>query len=198
MVDWDVLRVKSYVLYSVAQLFAFGGLYIPFYYIESFALEKGLTSNRLALYLVAIMNASSIFGRIVPNFFADKFGPLNVTFLFSFICAILGFSWIAVSNTGGLLVFALLYGFFSGTVISLTGPCMAKLSPDFSKLGTHMGMTLGMCGLGLLLGNPVAGALLTRSGTIGPQVWCGALNAVAAGFIFAARMAVNRSMLVKV
>ena len=195
LVDWPVLRVKSYVLYCIAQLFAFGGLYIPFYYVSSFAQEKGIGSRGLALYLVAIMNAASTFGRIVPNYFADMFGPLNVAIPFLFICSILSFAWIAVSNVGGLLVFTLLYGFFSGAVISLVGPGLVKLSPDLSKLGTHMGMGMGFCGLGLLLGSPVAGSLLTRSGYVGPQVWCGALNAVAAGFVLAARLAISNPRL---
>ena len=193
LVDWPILRVKSFVLYCIGQLFAFGGLYIPFYYVSSFAQDKGIGSPDLALYLVAIMNAASTFGRIVPNYFADIFGPLNITIPFLLICSMLSFAWIAVSNVGGLLVFTICYGFFSGAVISLVGPSFVKLSPDLSKLGTHMGMGMGFCGLGLLLGSPVAGSLLARSSYVGPQVWCGALNAVAAAFVLAARLAISGS-----
>ena len=33
----------------------------------------------LAFYLLIILNIASIFGRVIPNFLADKTGPLNST-----------------------------------------------------------------------------------------------------------------------
>jgi predicted MFS family arabinose efflux permease len=56
----------------VAQL----GTFFPIFYIQVFASNHGL-SKPLTFYSLAIMNVSSIFGRIVPNFFADHFGVLN-------------------------------------------------------------------------------------------------------------------------
>jgi hypothetical protein len=35
-------------------------------------------STSLALYLVPILNAASLFGRVAPNRLADKIGPTNV------------------------------------------------------------------------------------------------------------------------
>ena len=41
-----------------------------------------------------------------------------------------------------------------------------------------MGMNFGITGLGLLIGNPVAGVLLDQHGYIGPAIWCGTCNVV--------------------
>lgn len=69
----------------------------------------------------------------------------------------------------------------------MTGPSLATLSNDMSLFGTHMGMNFGISGLGLLVGNPVAGVLLEK-GWVAPAMFCGTANILAAIFIFAARI----------
>jgi predicted MFS family arabinose efflux permease len=46
--------------------------FIPFFYIEPFALRVG-TSEHLSFYILAIMNAAGTLGRIIPNFIADRY-----------------------------------------------------------------------------------------------------------------------------
>jgi hypothetical protein len=72
---------------------------------------------------LSILNAASIFGRVLPNFLADKVGPFNMIIPFSFSTAALIFGWLGVTTRAGLVVFALLYGFFSGAFISLLPSC---------------------------------------------------------------------------
>ena len=45
-------------------------VYVPFFYIQSFALDLGISAD-MAFYLLVIMNASSLFGRLLPNWLAD-------------------------------------------------------------------------------------------------------------------------------
>lgn len=162
-------------------------MYIPFYYIETYSISHSIVSPNLGFYLLAIVNASSVFGRIVPNFFSDRIGPLNVTMPFSILCGIIGFSWTSIHSIGPLVMFCISYGFFSGTFVSITGPAIASLSPDLALLGTHMGMSFAFAALGLLIGNPVAGVLLDNVGWIGPAAFCGAANILAGLFIAWAR-----------
>lgn len=68
---------------------------------------------------LSILNAASIFGRVLPNFVADKIGPYNMIIPFSFATGIMIFGWLGVTTPAGLVVFAILYGFFSGAYISL-------------------------------------------------------------------------------
>jgi predicted MFS family arabinose efflux permease len=186
--DWKVLRHIPYDFFSIGAAFGFMGMYIPFYYITTYSVEKGIVDENFGFYLLTILNAASIFGRIVPNFFADLVGPLNITAPFVLCCSIIAFSWPSLHSTGQVVVFCIAYGFFSGTFVSITGPALVTLSPNLALVGTHMGMSFAFGGLGLLIGNPVAGALLDKYGWIAPAMFCGTANVLAAGFILAARL----------
>ncbi|KAF8200272.1 major facilitator superfamily domain-containing protein [Pholiota molesta] len=126
----------------VAQL----GTFFPIFYIQVFASNHGL-SKPLTFYSLAIMNVSSIFGRIVPNFFADHFGVLN-TFI---IC-------VGINGMVGFLM--LLYGFFFGSTIALYLPAVAYISPTKTNMGAVMGVGITPVGVASLIGPPITGAIL--------------------------------------
>lgn len=63
---------------------------------------------------VAILNASALAGRIIPNMLADCFGVYNVGIPCVLSCAVLIFAMTAVRTVAGMIVFAILYGFVSG------------------------------------------------------------------------------------
>lgn len=67
--------------------------------------------------------------------------------------------------------------------MSLQAVAVTRLVPHMGLVGTWMGMSATYSGLGLLVGNPVAGVLL-NSGWIGLQCFCGGTVAVACFFIF--------------
>ena len=186
--DPAALKEMPYLFFSLGSLFGFMGLYVPFFYIQLYAVEKGIMSESLALYLLSVLNAGSVFGRVIPNFFADRTGPLTILFPFLLVTSLLGFCWIAIDSTAGLFVFCALYGFFSGTFVSLPGPAVISLSPNLGEIGTRMGMSFAFGGFGLLIGTPVAGAILHKYGWVGAQCWCGAANLVGAVCILIARM----------
>jgi predicted MFS family arabinose efflux permease len=188
LIDLKVLREIPWDLFSIGAFFGFAGMYIPFYYISTYSVEKGFVDENLAFYLLTIINTGSIFGRIIPSFFADTLGPLNITAPWCLFCGIIAFSWLSISSLGQAVVFCIFYGFFSGTFVSICGPALVTLSPDLSLVGTHMGMSFTFCAMGLLIGNPVAGVLLTKYGWIGPAMFCGTANVLAAVFVLAARV----------
>lgn len=88
---------------------------------------------------IAILNASSFVGRIVPNFMADFYGPMNSTYFTSDMsyvicsvhivvgptgvcCGLIIFLMFAAKSIGALVTFAVLYGFFSGTSELIIAP----------------------------------------------------------------------------
>ena len=191
LIDLGAWKELPFNLFALGGFLGFMGLYVPFFFINSFAIGKTAASRELAFYFVSILNASSTVGRILPSFFADRVGPLNVLIPCTFITGILAFSWIAVHDVSGLVIFAVFYGFFSGTFVSLPPSAIATLSPDLKSVGTRMGMAFCVAGFGLLTGTPIGGALLDLKDMnfLRAQIFCGVTVVVGAVALLSARIA---------
>jgi MFS family permease len=87
-------------------------------------------------------SSTSIPGRIIPPLIADHVGHFNVLTLCiamtggSILCLWLPFNY--HPSHAGLIVFALVYGFVSGAVVSLLMPCVGK-SGSLETLGQRFG-----------------------------------------------------------
>src|SRR5450432_3280970 len=75
-----------------AVLLMFLGVFTPIFYLPTYAVYYGM-STQLASYLIAILNGASLFGRLIPGILADKFGPLNLMFVFALCTGILILCW---------------------------------------------------------------------------------------------------------
>ncbi|KAK3368344.1 MFS transporter, MCP family, solute carrier family 16, member 10 [Podospora didyma] len=180
--DFAALKDSAFLLFSLSLFFTFVGLYEPFFYIPSYSKTELGVGQSLGFYMLSVLNAGSFFGRLIPNLVANYTGSMNA--LLSCICisGVLIFCWIPVKTLAGLIPFAILYGFFSGAVVSLPPTAMVTLSPDISKVGQRMGMSFSFAGFGLLVGNPIAGAILRgQSKYLGLQVFSGVT--VMVGFV---------------
>jgi MFS family permease len=189
--DKTALRELPFMLFTLGAFFGFIGIYIPFFYMLSFTLQKipGVTAD-FSIYTIAILNGASTVGRIVPNYVADKTGPLNMIVPCALISAILAYCWVAVKNKGGMIVFCILYGFFTGSFVSRPPTTIVTLSPRLEIVGTRMGMVFSVCGLGLLIGSPVAGAILgSGDDFLGLQLFCACAIVVSAATLYPARVA---------
>lgn len=158
--DLGAFREPQFIVLCLGLFFSFVGLYFPFFYLPSFFSSSLHASSNISFYVIAILNASSVFGRITPGLLADHIGSLNTIIPISLIAAVLSFSWIGIHNEAGAIVFACIYGFASGAIVSLPPTIVASLSPSMAIVGTRMGMCFTFAGTGLLIGNPIAGALL--------------------------------------
>jgi len=86
------------------------------------------------------------------------------------------FIWIAVVDIGGLIIFAFIYGFFSGAILSLPTIVVVSLSPSLSVVGTRLGTSFAVASLGLLIGTPASGAILRDTEQyVGLQVFAGTM-----------------------
>ncbi|KAF7860283.1 hypothetical protein EAF04_008411 [Stromatinia cepivora] len=188
LIDLAAFKEPPYILFTIGLFFGFMGLNIPFYYISSYAMDENIMSSNSAFYMLSTINAASIFGRIIPNYFADKFGPLNIIIPGTLIASVVAFSWTGIHSVGGLVVFAILYGFSTGCFVSIPPTVIVSLSPHFGVVGTRMGMTFAVGGLGLLIGTPVAGQILSNSGYVPTIGFCGALLLATVACFVAARL----------
>jgi MFS family permease len=174
LLELSAFKEAPYAIFCVALFFGFIGFYDPIYYIQPYAINSGITDENLGFYLLPILNAASIAGRILPNFLTDKVGPFNILVPASLICGVLAICWIGIKNLPGVIVFAILYGFSSGTFVSLPPVALVSLTPNMRTLGTRMGQAFFVSSLGLLIGSPVAGEILHRTGGyLGLQLFSG-------------------------
>lgn len=164
LVEIAAFKEPPYAIFCAAMFFAYVGFFIPIFYVQPYALEARVMSTELAEHLVPILNAASVPGRIIPGILAHKGNPVAVLFGAAAVSGVLGFAWIGIHHAGGIVVFAVLYGFFSGAFVALPAVVLTALTPDPSTLGTRMGMCSTVCSLGSLCGAPVAGALLSNTG----------------------------------
>ena len=79
------------------------------------------------------------------------------------LSGILTISLISVDSLAGILVFCILFGFFSGTFVSLPATVFVTLSPKRRVVGTRMGMGFAIVAFSLLIGTPIAGQILKSS-----------------------------------
>lgn len=84
----------------------------------------------------------------------EVFGPASI------ICGVLSLCLMAVTNLGGIVSIALLYGFFSGVYVALPAVCFVRLTADKSKIGTRIGMGFALTGVAVLAGGPGVGGVL--------------------------------------
>lgn len=173
-IDRTALKERTYIIYTIAIFFSNVAYFEPIFYLQSYALEHGMRTNNLANYLLSILNASSIPGRIVPSFVADKIGSLRCYIMISALSGASILYWISVTNTAGNVAFSVLYGFFSGGVVSLAPVVLTQITSDLNLLGTRLGMVSVLKGIGSLIGPPISGALLKSTGNyLGLQLFAG-------------------------
>lgn len=159
-VDLKALREIPFTTLSVAIILVDFALLVPLTYIPSYAIAHGMNSS-LAYQLASILNGASIFGRALSGYFADRYGRLNVMALTTLFCAIFTLGlWLPIqSNILGIIAYTVLFGFWSGSAISLTPVCVAQVSRT-EDYGKRYGTTYSLVSIGALVAVPIAGAIL--------------------------------------
>lgn len=164
LIQISAFKDPVYALFCLSQFIGFCGLYNVLVYIQPFALDNNIMSEHLAFYLVSILNSSSTFGRIIPNYIAGYIGPLNVMIPMTFGASALALGWIGVHSTSGIFAFVVLYGFTSGGFVSIPPIVLISITPDLRDFGTRLGMSFVVCAVGALIGTPIGGAIMHETG----------------------------------
>lgn len=173
--DARAFKNKPFNAFALASFTGFMGLYIPFFYIQQYTTHYAGADSDLAFYTLAILNAGSVIGRVVPGFIADQVGLLNTYTASTVGATILAFAWIACRNMGGIIAFAIIYGFFAGCAAALQPAVLASLCSEANLVGTWVGMGSLFSSAGLLLGNPLGGQIFRGHDWLGLQLWCACL-----------------------
>ncbi|KAI6138382.1 hypothetical protein BKA82DRAFT_4237407 [Pisolithus tinctorius] len=154
----SAFRNLAYIIYYISGILCFFGLCTV-----TCQCYGGGRVEQLFILLVAIVNATTGLGRLSAGLLADRIGPLNVMIPFTGLVGILTFAWPYASSRGALVAISVIYGFASGTYVSLLlAPPMAI--GDVGDVERRVGMFLTIAALGTLVGVPISGAINTRTG----------------------------------
>lgn len=108
-----LLRKPSLQLLCLAMFIIYFGMFSPFFYTTSYAVEQGFSTS-LAFYTVSIVNGASFFGRVLPGVIADKWGKFNCCIIATISAGIVALCWTKVTSVAGLVIWCAAYGFASG------------------------------------------------------------------------------------
>ncbi|KAK0637473.1 putative MFS monocarboxylate transporter [Bombardia bombarda] len=194
--DISILKNPAFTTLCLGLAISFLGLYIPFFYVSPYASARGINPE-LSFYLISIMNGASLFGRVVPGHLADRYGHFNTCIVALISSAAIGFCWTAATSFAGLVVWALVYGFSSGAIVSLQGACASRIATHRTQ-GTAMGLVMGASAITALVGNPVGGTLVGKYGYLANSMFTGATLVVGTVLIVVARLRLDRKVWVAV
>ncbi|KAI8585895.1 hypothetical protein BDZ88DRAFT_441990 [Geranomyces variabilis] len=110
----SAFRDVRFSAFSFCFILSKAGAFTPFAYIQDYALANGV-DPKFAAYIMPIMNAAAIPGRIAPGHLGDKFGVFNLIFpsaLFGGLCSLA--IWLPAKDGPTLMAYTAAYGFFNG------------------------------------------------------------------------------------
>jgi predicted MFS family arabinose efflux permease len=183
LVDATALRDVPFLFLIAGLLTTFMGIYTILYYIGLFTMERTSASAKLSSNVLVILNGASTVGRILPSALADIIGATHVLAATALFSGILAFCSLALEASASTVVWAIIFGSTAGAFMGLPAAGVVSISNSRSNIGARLGMTLGTVGCGVLVAEPIAGAILGRpgGGWLGLVSWSGAL--MLAGFL---------------
>ncbi|KAJ2301780.1 hypothetical protein IWW51_005351 [Coemansia sp. RSA 2702] len=134
------------------------GYFEPLLYVPTLAvIHSGAKST--AANIVLVFNAGTTVGRILSGVMSKVAGPVNANLASNFLCCLLLCIFMfAVNTVAGYYVFSALFGLLSTLYLAVNTHILAR---EFGAqvVASSVGLSMACCGLGVLIGNPVQGAL---------------------------------------
>jgi MFS family permease len=162
--DITIFRDMRYLAAALGIFFLELGLFIPLTFIVSYATAHQQDATE-SYILLTLLNAGSVVGRLVPGQLSDKFGRFNVIIVTIALTAIsiLGI-WLPAGDSKPVLIgFAVMFGFASGSNLSLSAVCVGQLC-EARDFGRYLTTAMIIASFGTLSSVPLGGALLRVSG----------------------------------
>ena len=109
------------------------------------------------------MNGASVLGRVIPNLLVYRLGAFNVIIPCVFLASVLVLCTLAIKDVAGTMIFAILYGFFSGSCkwiptsssmvlilmvldVSVLPPVISSTADTDSEIGARLGVCFTFTG----------------------------------------------------
>ncbi|CAI9632382.1 unnamed protein product [Alternaria burnsii] len=160
LIDFRGFLDRSYAVLCIGTWFAILGLWIPAYYLKSYA-NAVYAGNTVSKYFLCMLNGSSIVGATFGGFLGDCIGRLNLLWPITFVSGCLClFLWLLSTSMATLIFFVCVYGFCTSSVTALPPSVIGQITSD-GKLGARIGAFYSVIAIASLIGTPIGGSLIT-------------------------------------
>jgi MFS family permease len=159
----DALRSPAFGLLYASSVAVSIVIFVPFVYLPSFAHDHG-ASEFAGAALVGIIGGASVAGRMGLGSIADRADAVRL-YQASFLVLALSFGiWLAANSYPIMVVFALVMGAGYGGYVALSPAVIAHLFGT-NRMGTMLGALYTSGGFGAMLGPPMVGLIIDRTGS---------------------------------
>ncbi|KAL2764738.1 monocarboxylate transporter 7 [Daubentonia madagascariensis] len=183
LLDFSILKEKSFICYALFGLFATLGFFAPSLYIIPLGISLGIDQDRAA-FLLSAMAIAEVFGRIGAGFVLNR-EPIRKIYI-ELICVILLtvslFAFTFATEFWGLMSCSIFFGCMVGTIGGTHIPLLAEEDVvGIEKMSSAAGVYVFIQSIAGLAGPPLAGLLVDQS-----KIYSRAFYSCAAGMSMAA------------
>ncbi|XP_069916503.1 monocarboxylate transporter 7 isoform X1 [Oryctolagus cuniculus] len=183
LLDFSILKEKSFICYALFGLFATLGFFAPSLYIIPLGISLGIDQDRAA-FLLSTMAIAEVFGRIGAGFVLNR-EPIRKIYI-ELICVILLtvslFAFTFAAGFWGLMSCSVFFGIMVGTIGGTHIPLLAEDDVvGIEKMSSAAGVYVFIQSVAGLAGPPLAGLLVDQS-----KIYSRAFYSCAAGMAMAA------------
>lgn len=164
IINFSNLKSTKVISQLGASLFQSAGYIIPLIYMSKYA-NTLKYSNTQGAWFIGINNLVNAVFKVIIGFAADKTGRLNMIIICNFLSSLSIFTLWMIGSRDVFVSFVVLYGVFSGAIISLLPTCLIDLF-GASQYQALTGLMYFCRGIGSMLGTPIAGLLIKNNGFI--------------------------------
>lgn len=157
MCDVELLKKKSFIIYSLSGAFSYMGFNIPYVYLQDRNLTAGVDAVHCT-YFVSVIGFANAFGRLIWSMIAIKVRPL---YLYIIGCCLSGIST-AASGLSYHVIYQYAYSFIFGFNVCVCSCMRSLIIVDLyglERLTNATGLLLLFLGVGNVFGTPIAGAI---------------------------------------
>lgn len=162
----EIVRTRSFRWMYVSLMVAGVSMFVPFAHLSAGARDAGIGEAQ-AVALVGLIGIGSLIGRFGVGTLADRFGRLESRVAVELMVGGSMLIWLAGQYSGSWLVFAvfaLVFGFSYGGIVSLLPPIVTDLYGTRAVAG-GIGVLYSGAAFGSIIGPVLAGAVFDATGS---------------------------------
>lgn len=159
----EAIRTRAFALLYAASLLTGVALFVPMVFLPAFASDQG-AGKVAAAALVGFIGGSSMVGRLGLGTLSDRVNCIRL-YQLSFLIVGLSFVvWITAQSYAWLVIFAVIMGTGYGGYVGLAPSVVVELF-GIRTLGRVLGALYTSAGVAALIGPPMAGFVIDRTGS---------------------------------